>query len=266
MPVGRPGSFFGPPNAMPLLLSILAASAVTTVPECSWNHPGRDPYRGDIAAAVDAYGDIPPATRERLKTRLRQHDFDDDVVITRDSIVGRDAYDARIRGMHFGASRVCKVVDRSGWTADHREAGRVVCEDGHCLLLPAVCGNLSVVSRAQRQQAAAEEFALPTEPTAAGGPGATAAPPMVEPADAQTFASTSATDLLPPVVAVASEAPITAPPPVWSGIPMPVGGPPVIPVIDVPSPIPEPSSLALFAGGAAWLALALAWRGRKQGR
>src|SRR4051812_26237906 len=111
---------------MPLLLSIVAAAAISTVPECSWNHPGRDPYKGDIAAAVDAYRDIPPATRERLKTRLREQSFDDDVVITRDSISGRDAYDPEIRGMHFGATRVCTRVSRRGWTPDHRESGRVV--------------------------------------------------------------------------------------------------------------------------------------------
>jgi hypothetical protein len=251
---------------MPLLLSIVAVAAISTVPECSWNNPGRDPYKGDVAAAVDAYRDIPPATRERLKERLRQQSFDDDVVITRDAISGRQAYDPEIRGMRFGATRMCTRVSRSGWSADHREAGRVVCEDGHCLLVPAVCGNLSVVHPAQpRHQAAAVEE-MPMEPPSAGGGGGGGAAPLgAEPGQAVTFAQTPGAELLPGPIAVAVAEPPPVVPPPLGGIPMPIGGPPLggPPILGPPSAVPEPPAFALLAAGLALLGLGAARRARK---
>ena len=43
----------------------IALSATMAV--CSWAEPGRDPYVGDVLAAVDRYADIPTATRLALK-------------------------------------------------------------------------------------------------------------------------------------------------------------------------------------------------------
>ena len=122
-------------RTLPLLLAILTstgaiaaaaaqASATDTVraprrdriEQCSWDRPGRDPFMGDVVAAIDRYSDIPTAVRVRLKQRMQARRYDDLVDIRRDSIRGKAAYEPEIRDMHFGVDRVCHRVSRSGWS------------------------------------------------------------------------------------------------------------------------------------------------------
>jgi hypothetical protein len=128
-----------------LLAAALAAAAPATA--CSWNDPGHNPYRGNIAAAVDRYTDIPAPVRERLKARMATFRYDEMAAIRRDSITGRARYAPEIRDMHFGAGQVCSTVDRSRWTDDMVERGLVYCEGKHCLIVPTVCRNVSRITR-----------------------------------------------------------------------------------------------------------------------
>lgn len=43
----------------------IALSAAVAV--CSWAEPGRDPYVGDVVAAVDRYRDVPAPVRRALQ-------------------------------------------------------------------------------------------------------------------------------------------------------------------------------------------------------
>lgn len=144
---------------MSLLVSLALATAGATLPHCSWDRPGVDPFMGDVVAAVDRYRDIPAATRDRLKARMKARRYDDIAVITRDAIQGQAGYAPEIRDMHFGAGAVCASVTRVRWTAAMQERGLVYCEDGHCILVPTVCRNVSRVRRLDK-------------PAAAGGAGA----------------------------------------------------------------------------------------------
>ena len=112
---------------------VLAASASTaTLPNCSWDRPGVNPFMGDVVAAVDRYRDIPAATRAKLKARLKDRAYDEIAVIHRDGISGQAQYGAEIRDMHFGRGSVCRSVTRAKWSAQHQERGLVYCEDGQC--------------------------------------------------------------------------------------------------------------------------------------
>ena len=127
---------------------VLAASASTaTLPNCSWDRPGVNPFMGDVVAAVDRYRDIPAATRAKLKARLKDRAYDEIAVIHRDGISGQAQYGAEIRDMHFGRGSVCRSVTRSKWSAQHQERGLVYCEDGQCLIVPTVCRNVSRITR-----------------------------------------------------------------------------------------------------------------------
>ncbi|HAT34045.1 MAG TPA: hypothetical protein DCW29_25350 [Janthinobacterium sp.] len=142
---------------IPLLAGVLSlaplpaqashAARADTVDHCSWDHPGVDPFMGDVGAAVDRYVDIPPAVREQLKQRMHLHKFDEIVTISRDAISGKHHYDARISEMHFGAGRVCRTVSRSAWSAQKEERGLVYCEESYCILVPTICRNVSRVTR-----------------------------------------------------------------------------------------------------------------------
>lgn len=114
---------------------------------CSWDKPGHDPFMGDVVAAVDHYTDIPASTRAKIQARMQRREYDDIAAIRRDSIEGRHQYAPEIRGMHFGQGRVCATVTRARWTSQMVERGLVYCEDGHCILVPTVCRNVSRIKR-----------------------------------------------------------------------------------------------------------------------
>ena len=115
-------------------------------------------FKGDTVAAVDRYADIPAPTRARLKQRMAARQYDEVAAIRRDSIEGRHRY-SDLRDMHFGAGQVCRSVTRDKWADNAVERGLVYCEDGHCLIVPTVCRNVSRVTR------------LPAPPPAAAAAG-----------------------------------------------------------------------------------------------
>lgn len=143
---------------------VLAASAqasVAVLPACSWDKPGANPFMGDVVAAVDRYVDIPADTRAKLKTRMKARSYEDIAVIGRDSVAGKFNYSDDIRDMHFGSGSICRTVTRSKWTAAMQERGLVYCEDGHCILVPTVCRNVSRISRLAPSRAAVPAAAEP---------------------------------------------------------------------------------------------------------
>jgi len=122
------------------MLTALALAA------CSWNAPGHQAFVGSVPDAVADYADVPEPVRRRLARRMAVHDYDDVAQITRDHIRGRHDY-ADLRDMHFGAGRVCRAVERSGWTAAAVERALVYCDSGHCIIVPTVCRNVARVTR-----------------------------------------------------------------------------------------------------------------------
>jgi hypothetical protein len=130
---------------MPALLAVTLAAAIQ--PACSWDNPGHNPYTGGAAAAIDRYTDIPEAVRGTLKRRLADHQPDDKVSITRDSIAGKYQYDPAIRDMHFGRASVCATVSRDKWAETRAEPAAVYCVGEHCILVPRICGNVSRITR-----------------------------------------------------------------------------------------------------------------------
>ena len=136
---------------MSLIATVLLAASTTgsgaALAQCAWDKPGANPFMGDVVAAVDRYHDIPVHTRAKLKTRMKARSYDDIAVIGRDAITGKAAYAPEIIDMHFGTGRICRTVTRSKWTSAMQERGLVYCEDGHCILVPTVCRNVSRVTR-----------------------------------------------------------------------------------------------------------------------
>jgi len=163
----RPGSgatrFWGPEMSIIATLA-LAVSAGSTLPACSWDRPGVNPFMGDVVAAVDRYQDIPAATRDKLKARMKARSYDDIALIERDSITGQGKaeYAPEIRDMHFGPGAICSTVTRTKWTAKIQERGLVYCEDGQCILVPTVCRNVSRIRRLEKPSAVAPSSATNT--------------------------------------------------------------------------------------------------------
>jgi len=168
---------------MSLLVSLALAASGATLPACSWDRPGVNPFMGDVVAAVDRYTDLPEATRTRLKARMTTRDYDEVVSIGRDAIVGKARYGSEIRQMHFGASSVCNTVTRAKWTQTMQERGLVYCEGAQCIVVPTVCRNVSRITRLAPPAAAAAAAPAPmvaqadpqsqldTDPTGAGNLG-----------------------------------------------------------------------------------------------
>jgi len=246
--------------AVVALLATASAAAAAPPRSCEWKQPGHDPYLGDVPAAVDRYADIPPATRARLKARMQQHAYDDIVVIRRDSIVGNFDYEPELHDMHFGKGRLCGQVTRQTWRPEREERALAYCEDGHCIVVPLVCRNVSRILRkpatATPQGSAPGDGPQPLvfDPPGAGMPPAdpaTPPPAELEPLPRTPLALPPANPLepgtpLPPLLS----------PPAPSGPDLPVPPPPLLPPLAPPPAVPEPAVLLLWAAGLAALAAA----------
>jgi hypothetical protein len=261
-----------------------AARQRVVAERCEWSKPGHDPFMGDVVGAVDRYTDLPVDVRSRLKARMIKREYDEIVVIRRDSIVGKATYSPSIRDMHFGPkNRVCKQVTRTRWTSKMQERGLVYCEDRQCILVPTVCRNVSRIVRASvaNEQArgpgggaALPEFdlsALP--PTSAGNPtaqplaagaspeGSSAFGPA-GPANASSISITAPAGGVPPTSFAPGgfDGPFTGPGPV-AVVPA-IGGPVLIlPPIAPVNGVPEPTSALLWLVGLAALGCAVRRRG-----
>lgn len=123
--------------------------AATLVASCSWDNPGANPYSGPVPVAVQRYTEIPKATRDKLQSRMESRKYDEVVTIGRDFIAGENEYE-NLRSMHFGKNKICQTVSRTKWKPDAVERGLVYCEDSHCVIVPTVCNNVSLVTRKAR--------------------------------------------------------------------------------------------------------------------
>lgn len=254
-----------------ILAAALIAACQPTLAACDWNHPGRNPYTGSIADAINSYTHIPAAVRGRLLLRADARQWDEVVTIERDRIRGVGDFGPALRSMHFGdgvlqpagrsrAKRVCDAPTRSGWKADHTETAAVICESGHCIAIPFVCRNVALVTRnpdrrerelepdSDRRQAdgpASGEAMGPLDlaPTGAGLLG-----------DGPTFLGQSAD----PAGAAAQIAPYHAPLTFYglggAILPLPAAFPPPL------SPVPEPVTWLMYLAGLAGIAV---WRRRR---
>jgi hypothetical protein len=191
-----------------------ALAANATLASCSWDRPGKNPYMGELPAALDRYTDLPSDVRTKLKDRIAKQQYDDVVDIKRDAIIssqGKFTYISQIRDMHFGdKGRVCATVTRKRWKATTTERGYVYCESGQCVMVPTVCRNVSRVMQNKSPAVAADKAAAPAAPVAAatpssGGPTAAKATP-----DAPAAAPTLASAGLGPAFADVSQGPVFA--------------------------------------------------------
>ncbi|MFZ4652601.1 MAG: MHFG family PEP-CTERM protein [Rubrivivax sp.] len=246
---------------MSLVLTTALVASTVTLPSCSWDRPGADPYMGDIPTAVDRYRDIPPETRAKLKQKMAMRAYDDIATITRDEIKGTLPKGGRrelatysdLRDMHFGNGRICQQVGRTRWKPDAVERGLIYCADGHCLIVPTICRNVSRINAPLDFETAAGRPPPPPPPETpledfetAAGPrgnllGGQSFTEVVDPVTPATIQSLPPGDIPPPP-------PPPPPPEPPCCIPPPPPPPP-------PPPIPEPSTYALMALGLAVVGL-----------
>lgn len=234
---------------------MIAALVIAT---CTWADPGADKYTGSITKAVDRYTDIPVETRAKLKARMEARRYDELVTIRANSIEGEHSYE-NLRDMHFGSGRICRQVDRSMWKPDVVERGLVYCEDGHCLIIPTVCRNVSRVDRIKTVEPKHSVLIAPIEPLGAGGAGGSTG--YFQPIPLADLGSSLGLQENPSVVSRTPEPPplvalVPAPPVWWEPLPPP----PIQPWVGVPPPIPEPSTWLLAALGVT----ALLWKVRRK--
>ena len=279
---------------MSLVLSLALAVTGPVLSQCSWDRPGANPFQGDVVAAVDRYQDIPAEVRAELKRRIAARNYDEMAEITRDAVKGETGEYHSLRDMHFGSGTICRTVTRQRWQANTVERGLVYCEQGHCIIIPTVCRNVSRVTRAPNRKAAAAPVA--GQPTAGAAQTAPAmqATAMVEPpaqeaalpfdapsagvgqplasvvpaVDGDNLNTALAAASGPSFQSLASGLPVPAAPGFPSGVlpllaaaaPVALGAPPLPVVVPVVTQVPEPSAYALAAVGVA----ALAWVRRRR--
>lgn len=248
---------------------ILSTALVAVPPGCSWAHPGANPFRGDPVRALADF-DLPVPTRRKLGALMAAHRPTDIVTITRDDIVGEHRY-GDLREMHNGGGRTCHgSVDRSAWSAQHRESARVYCADGACVIVPRICNNVALVSRRPDEAAVPGDSPIDIEPAAG-------LPPAEAPAERPSDAAPPLDFMAPPDILGALPGAPESPGggggndhPIFDipigGIPIGVDVPaccdiapigPGMPRVGAPTPVPEAPSWTLLVLGSV-----LVWRAR----
>lgn len=129
-----------------LLLALALTGEPAHAAACNWNAPGAAPFAGRLDLAVENYRDLPAPVRKQLAAKINAHQYDDVVEITRDGIQGEASY-IGLRDMHWSRGLCAGPVNRKAWAEGATERGLVYCVGGHCLMVPSVCRNLSVVTR-----------------------------------------------------------------------------------------------------------------------
>ena len=245
------------------LTVVLIASAIfwastafaVDLERCEW----RPASNRSVVSIEQAAARFPAEDRGELVQRFNARDFDDQVTITRDAIVGGSEYRPQIRTMNFGAGRVCRSVTRRSWTASQRESAIVFhLASGRSYGWAAVCGNAFALDRVRRKLTPAAPPPGPpllTEaPPAEGEPPMTLVPPVsavAPPAGSGTFAEGCDCGLATAVWGGGAfyGGGSSGGGGGWYGPGKPPEGPPA-----VSPPIPEPETMALMGAGLAVLA------------
>jgi len=131
---------------MSLIAAMTIAIATKVTPVCVWDDRGRDKFYGDLVEAVDTYKDIPKNIRVALQAKIALRDYDEFAHITGQGITGKDYRYGPLTQMHFG-SGICGQVVINWPATDEGERGLVYCVEGHCLIIPTVCRNMSRIER-----------------------------------------------------------------------------------------------------------------------
>lgn len=214
---------------------------------CDWSDPGVDPYTGTARAAIERMVTIPAPVRQVLIARAERDEYDDVVMIDRDTIRSpAHEYRPEITSMAFGGrGRVCATVSRAGWDARHVESAMVFCAGGYCIARPSVCNNWSIVQRLESSAAPAV-----VEPVAGDRQVAVASPLAL------SYSTPSASVFIPTLTLppAGSSAPWRDVAPIYFS---PAFEPPTLRVPPPMAAVPEPSTWMLFLAGAAAIGLRL---------
>lgn len=131
--------------------------------DCPWDDPGANPYVGSIAAAVARY-DMPESARAELIRKAARVQFDDVAVISKAGIESRTTVYSDLRDMHFGRSMCRGFVTRQSWSDTHIERALIYCSGKHCIAVPFVCRNVSLVTQEEPVRAEYPEDPHPVDP------------------------------------------------------------------------------------------------------
>lgn len=154
------------PAAHPLLLrASLKADApaaasgehgLTLRQNCAWGRPGGNPYKGSVEQALNA-ARLPPEVVAAVASKVKAGQTSDELVISNDGIrgqrLGRD-YSPRGFAMTYGHT-IC-LNTRVNFRPGHVErAALYEVNDAqgrrHAVMVPEVCGNVSVLSERGRR-------------------------------------------------------------------------------------------------------------------
>lgn len=160
LPPGHPllATFEGPVGSA-------KGSPLTLKHRCAWGKPGGNPYKGTVEEALTA-ARLPPDVIKEVALRVKNRDVTDRLTITNSSIRGDKTgveFDPRAIAMTYG--RTLCLATRVNFKPGHQEpADLYTVTDGvgrrYSVMVPDVCGNVSVLSEAGKS--------MPTEVLSAG--------------------------------------------------------------------------------------------------
>ena len=128
-----------------------ADSALTLHQRCTWGQPGRNPYKGSVEQALIA-AKLPPDVIARVAAKVKARDISDRLTISNSGIRtqhDRRRFDPHSVTMTYG--RTLCLQTRVHFKSGHQERADLyevadAAGKRHSVMVPDVCGNVSVLS------------------------------------------------------------------------------------------------------------------------
>lgn len=145
--------------------------------DCAWGEPGRQPYRGTVAQALEA-ARLPEEVVRRIDVMVSLGIVSDQVVISRNAIRAvrsQRQFDSKIVAMGF-ANTLC-FGTRVNFEPGHLEFADLYDAtdskgNSYAVMVPYVCGNVSVLAERAEREGSVADAVMPIPGATAGVPGA----------------------------------------------------------------------------------------------
>lgn len=155
---------FEPPGLAPATPDEVG-SALTLRQRCTWGQPGRNPYKGTVEQALRA-AKMPPDVIARVAAKVKARDISDRLTISNSGIRtqhDRRRFDPHSVTMTYG--RTLCLQTRVHFKPGHQERADLyevadAAGKRHSVMVPDVCGNVSVLSAGGVEDPAKRRAAL----------------------------------------------------------------------------------------------------------
>lgn len=110
--------------------------------DCDWNNPGANRLiEWPAYIVMRKHTEIPLMERTLLALKVASHQYNDQVEIKKNYIIGGFDYSPKITKMTFATGRMCQTITRNKWKDTESQGALVYIVGKYALGVAAICSN-----------------------------------------------------------------------------------------------------------------------------